>query len=511
MSTPATEQDRLRLVDGEAEPEDPLPTVVTNHRQVRDVVADAWSALEASEFGARVFRYGDALVYARSVREGQVVLEPIDGPKLTALLNRSATWMRETEDGVRDSRVPQDAVRDMLALPHPDVPWLDAVVHLPVLRVDGEVATTGGYDPGARLLSTEPGVLTAASELTGTPQVREALAFLLDELLGDFPFARESDQAHALAALLLPVVRHLVDGPTPLHLVEAPTPGTGKTLLADVVHLVATGQPVEPTPLPRREEEVRKKITSVLLGSPAIVLLDNINHGIDSPSLAAVLTKDRWSDRVLGQSRMVRLPNRAMWLATANNPVLSHEISRRTVRIRLDADAERPWLRQGFRHPDLAGWVRSKRGEVVAALLELARGWLLAGRPSCGVRLGSYAAWTRVVGGVLVHAGVRGFLEDRHHDQEAEDPVEAEWRSLVALWSERFGTRAVLAKELLTVAAEAGLLELEPGVVDRRAKASFSRGLARRRDRIYDGWRITVVRDAHKKVNRYALDAGRTG
>lgn len=127
MSTPATEQDRLRLVDGDAEPEDPLPTVVTNHRQVRDVVADAWSALEASSYGDRVFRYGDALVYARSVHEGQVVLEPVDPPKLTALLNRSATWVRETEDGVRDTRVPQDAVRDMLALPHPEVPWLDAV------------------------------------------------------------------------------------------------------------------------------------------------------------------------------------------------------------------------------------------------------------------------------------------------------------------------------------------------------------------------------------------------
>ena len=39
MSATATEQDRLRLVDGEGEPEDALPDVVTNHRQVRDVVA----------------------------------------------------------------------------------------------------------------------------------------------------------------------------------------------------------------------------------------------------------------------------------------------------------------------------------------------------------------------------------------------------------------------------------------------------------------------------------------
>ncbi len=502
--------DALHLV--EHEPDEALPDVVTNNRQIRDIVADAWSALEASDYGARVFRYGDALVYARQVREAHVALESLDAPRLTALLNRSATWVAETEEGFRNSRVPQDAVRDMLALPHPDIPWLEAVVHLPVVRSDGSMAPVDGYDPDSRLfVATSHAVRAVVAKLSGPPQPQEALTFVLREVLGDFPFARDSDRAHAVAALLLPVVRHLVDGPTPLHLIEAPTPGTGKTLLADVIHVVATGEPVEPTPLPRREEEVRKKITSVLLGSPALILLDNINHGIDSPSLAAALTKDRWSDRVLGQSRMVRLPNRAMWLATANNPVLSHEMSRRSVRIRLDADAERPWLRDGFRHPDLVGWVRAHRGQVIGALLELARGWLLAGAPDVGVKLGSYAAWARVIGGVLGRAGIDGFLDDRQHDEEAEDPVEAEWRALVALWFERFGTDPVDAKALQQVAAGAGLLDLDDGPVDRRAKARFSRGLSRRRDRIYDGMRIVVVRDSHRKVNRYALDPGSSG
>ncbi len=481
--------------------DDALPVVITNHRQVRDVVADAWEALDASPFGDQVFRHGDALSYAEPMPGSRVRLEPLDAPRLTALLNRSATWQAETEDGVRHSRVPQDVVRDMLALPHDDVPWLDAVVHLPVLQPNGTVAAEGGYDPGTRLLACLDPSLHAACALDGAPCPHDAVALLYDEVLADFPFARDSDRTHALAALLLPVVRHLVDGPTPLHLVEAPTPGTGKTLLADVVHLVATGQPVEPTPLPRAEPEVRKKITSLLLGSPALVLLDNINHGLDSPSLAAALTKDRWADRVLGQSRMVRLPNRAVWLATANNPVLSHELHRRTVRIRLDADAERPWLRDGFRHPDLVGWVRSERGRIVAALLDLARAWLLAGRPDGGPRLGSYAGWADVVGGILAHAGVRGFLDDRDHDHEAEDPVEAEWRALVARWQERFGTRTVDGKDLLGLAAGDGLLELEAGRIDRGAKARFSRGLGERRDRIYDGWRIRVERDAHRKVN----------
>jgi len=70
---------------------------------------------------------------------------------------------------------------------------------------------------------------------------------LLDSLLGDFPFADQASRANALALLLLPFVRPLIDGPTPLHLIEAAKPGTGKGLLADVVHAIATGRPASAT------------------------------------------------------------------------------------------------------------------------------------------------------------------------------------------------------------------------------------------------------------------------
>jgi len=73
---------------------------------------------------------------------------------------------------------------------------------------------------------------------------------------------------------------------------------------------------------------------------------------------------------------------------------------------------------------------------------------------------------------MLEHAGVSGFLLDRQHDEEAEDPVEADWRALIVLWSEWFGARAVEAKELPALASGAALLDLEPGVADRQAKAT---------------------------------------
>jgi hypothetical protein len=51
--------------------------------------------------------------------------------------------------------------------------------------------------------------------------VAEARALIVDELLGDFPFATEADRVNACGLLLLPFVREMVSNATPLHLVEA--------------------------------------------------------------------------------------------------------------------------------------------------------------------------------------------------------------------------------------------------------------------------------------------------
>jgi len=54
-------------------------------------------------------------------------------------------------------------------------------------------------------------------------QVARARALLVDELLVDFPFVKESDRAHAVAAILLPFLRRMIGGLAPIHLIEAPT------------------------------------------------------------------------------------------------------------------------------------------------------------------------------------------------------------------------------------------------------------------------------------------------
>jgi len=47
--------------------------------------------------------------------------------------------------------------------------------------------------------------------------ITAARALLIDDLLVDFPFVDDSDRAHAIAAIILPFIRRMIDGPTPMH------------------------------------------------------------------------------------------------------------------------------------------------------------------------------------------------------------------------------------------------------------------------------------------------------
>ena len=214
-----------------------------------------------------------------------------------------------------------------------------------------------------------------------------------------------------------------------------------------------------------------------------------------------MLTTDTWKDRLLGASQMVSAPVKCLWLATGNNPTLSHEISRRTVPIRLDANVERPWLREGFRYPDLLLHVRAHRNELVWATLTVISAWVAAGRPKGPKRLGMYEDWADVVGGVLEVAGLRGFLENLDSLYEAADAETVEWDGFLSAWFDRFGERAVKVKELFEIADEA--LDLGTGT-DHSRKTALGKALHARRGRIIGGKRVLDL-GTHQGATRWRV------
>jgi len=491
-----------------------LPRIQGNRRQLREVTADALAALVAANDPPVVFHRGGVLTRLRGLdNHAAPTLEPLATDALRGVLARVADWVnvRETRNGplVEPVAPHREVVADLSHLPAwPELPELDAVVDCPVFDPDGRLVLDPGYHAAARVWYHPPAGfdLPVISEQPTDTQITQARELLVDELLGEFPFADDASRAHALAAVLLPFVRRMIDGPTPLHLFDAPTEGTGKTLLASLIAVVATGRDIEAIPEADSDAEWRKRITSVLLDGGPVVLFDNLNRSVDAGALAAALTSRTWKDRILGVSKMTALPNHALWLATGNNASLSRELIRRTVWCRLDARVDAPWERTGFRHPNLIGWAKSNRGQLVGAALTLGRAWIACGRPRGTEVLGQFEAWTAVMGGLLEVAGVRGLLANAPTLRAVRADAASELRAFAPTWWATFADQAVGVESLFRLAVAEQLLDEVLGDKGERSQRTrLGRALGKAVDQVYGQYRLERVGVDHKSRQQYRL------
>jgi hypothetical protein len=252
------------------------------------------------------------------------------------------------------------------------------------------------------------------------------------DILADFPFVDGASRANLIASMLTPVCRPAIKGCTPLALYDATNQGTGKTLLSEIVSLIVSGREGALFSAPTAEEEWRKQLTSVLREGSAIIIVDNVRCRLDAADLCKALTETIHGDRILGHSQNVRLPVRCTWIATGNNIKLGGDMARRCYWIRMDAKCSRPFERKGFRHKRLKQYVLDHRGELLAALLVLARSWFTAGCPEPSVTpVGSFEDWTIIVGGILQHAGVEGFLANSAELYEQGDAESTQWEAFL--------------------------------------------------------------------------------
>ena len=432
-------EDQLNLLDDQPRPSVDIALPIHEKADL------AWQALVDANDDRHptVMVRGNELV--RMTERGE--LEGFTADSLRDEISRCAQFGR-TSDGGQFKPVdpPVDVARNLLerdSARYEGAPRVDGVIDVPIVGKQGALIDEPGHHDADRIF------LRLSEDIAGSglrdvriemvDEVAEARDLLMNDLLGDFAFADQSDKANALALLLLPFVReYLGDSPTPMHVIHAPEPGTGKTLLAQSALLPGCGPSVPMMAGDRgHNDEWRKSITAALLAGSRAVVLDNLGGALDSGPLSSALTSGLWSDRVLGHSRQVSLPIRNVWVATGNNLDLSDEQARRAVPIFLEPGDVRPADRgkAAFRHPDLMRWARGMRSALVAAALTLIRHWLqgpielgdgghvffrssdISGEPADPLRgqatLGSYERWAEVMGGILLAADVPGFLENR--------------------------------------------------------------------------------------------------
>lgn len=323
---------------------------------------------------------------------------------------RFFTWeqTKEGEDVEVFQRIPRWCYEAVLARGSwAGIRPIRGIVTSPVLRADGSILQTQGYDVDSGLFVD---LTEAFPEINSDPTAKaisDAVATLFD-LVSDFPFKDSASRSAWLASLLTPLAREAYRGCTgPLFLFDANVRGSGKSLLADINSLIVTGREATRLTAPQNDEEARKRITALVNDSDRVVLIDNITGRFGCASLDAALTGTVWKDRRLGHTELIEAPLRMTWYASGNNVILAADTARRVCHIRLESPLENPEDRSGFKYADIRKHVRKNRPALLAASLTILRGYIAAGWPEQNLKpWGSFEGWSDLVRNSIVWCGL---------------------------------------------------------------------------------------------------------
>ena len=362
----------------------PWPQIKIIPSELPRVVNEAEEAL--LDLGREIYQRGGLLVRPAisSASKGlkykirRLQLIPIDRPYMVEALCCAARFLRYSER--KKAWVPTDApdkVAETLLSRSGNwkLPNLEGIVSTPFLRVDGSLCEQPGYDPESEILFKPDG--QSFPPIPQEPTKEDAAAALakLDRLIQTFPFVTPNDRSVALAGILTALDRRSMDT-APLIAFTAPAAGTGKSLLVDIIALLATGRRMPVIAQGRTEEELEKRLGSALLAGDVAISIDNCEHELKSSLLCQALTQSQLNIRLLGQSRNVETPMNAAFYATGNNLTIAGDLTRRVIMGTLDANCERPEMRTF--NVDARAEALNNRPELVVAALTVLRAWHVA-------------------------------------------------------------------------------------------------------------------------------------
>jgi hypothetical protein len=293
-----------------------------------------------------------------------------------------------------------------------DVRVLTGISETPFLRLDGTVCQDRGYDSASGYFLALAREFPTIPESPTQDEAKAALARLTD-VFSEFPHVSEAARMVPIAAILTILARPAIDGSIPAFVFDAATRGSGKTLQAHAVSLIALGRFASPCTFPSEDDELEKILGSYGLSGNRLVLLDNITRPFGGAPLDKCLTSKGHVDlRVLGKLDLRTIVWNALILASGNNVQFPEDTSRRSLVARLESRLENPEDRTDVR--DLPAFIRSRRSELVADALIVLRSYCSHGRPSAGTsRWGSFEEWSDLIPPAIVFAGGADVMSTR--------------------------------------------------------------------------------------------------
>ena len=534
IGTVGAERRFLGWMEKIAKKSKPHIVVGTNVEAVGDAVESALSRLGREEPQHALYVRGDVLVdvTTETSTDAVTITHPPNAPRIRALplpalvetMSRAATFSEErrTKKGSYEvSCWPPERVAKVFEARggRCRLPRLAGIIETPALVANGRIIDTPGYDVASQLLYLPSIVYPSVPEYPTQADARHAIDEMLEPMC-DIPFAsghvpETSHYRSAAAAFIFTMLtRHGIAGPVPAFPFSSPVPGSGKGLATSIATSIGLGRPATTATLINDEAEMDKRLLAIALSGSLVVIFDDLPNGVlGTSSLSRALTdySGHMEGRLLGESRWIRAPLKAVFAATGVNISYQHTLARRVVQCVIDPRLEKPETRSGWRYPDVLGHVAQHRARLVVCALTVLRAHFLAGRPQhTGDAFGSFEAWDRIVRSAIIWTGLADPCGGSEAIRVQADADLELLRPLVAAWQTLFGSQLISIGTAITKAQNGGigakwLLDALSAIDDRLRPAQIGQALGRWRDRVVDGLRFESIFNKSNKVQEWRV------
>lgn len=461
------------------------------------------------------FRYYDQLVRVVK-KEGKAEIITLDSSTFLTHATPFIHWYkrdgRSKDNPIRQANPSQELIKALLNNgKNSNMPILKGVIQQPMLRNDGSLVITQGYDTVSEFFCDFD---TSKYNIPSHPTQEDAQQALehLNGIFSEFAFASKVDRTAALVAAFTATLRPSLDF-APMFLVRAHTKGSGKSYCCSLISAFASDQKASTIAMPKDEEEMGKVITAQILANKKIINFDNLVDDIKPyPSLCSLLTSSEVEGRVLGKSLVISGSTKILVLASGNNVDPVADMARRVVTINLDPREEIPALRT-YNNRYLLEEVYENRHLYITDVLTIVRAWIRAGKPIADVpNVGSFNQWSDYCRQPLLWLGLEDPVTSMIQAIKYDPQHVAEGR-LVTLLHEEFKANVFKTCDIVATANKSGCSEelrealndldlMNAGTPNSR---SIGRWLSRKEGVRFDGIRLVCM---NKKDKTYKLLMG---
>lgn len=390
---------------------------------------------------------------------------------------------------------------------------LNSVLSNPILKPDGKVLFRDGYDFETGIYYAGRGKFTFSEEgITKEQSIKSRLEIL--DIFSEFKFKHKWGADAILSALLTVLCRYAVNGPVPAFVISSPTPGSGKSLLVDIISVICTDIEAPRWLQAEAADEERKRLTTIAMAGESMVLMDNCEGYIGSPALNAAITSRMINDRIMGVQKKVQAQFSSIVFFTGNNIMYKGDMKRRVVQIYLDPEMERPEERNDFRRKDILQYVSDNREELLRHCFNIVVGFLHRNNEKNSSEslknMGTFEKWSNLVRSAIIWAGGFDPNDGKEFIEEEMDESYAQNKALLIWWEKCFNDKFITIRNLVNTinynATDSPGLQQDDWIMlkdmllsvsDKNNKGRLSpeeinKSLMKIRNRIFDGRRMVL-------------------